>query len=117
MVQRARPQNLQNLANTLGKWLMRCARAARLPPHYEELKSIIAIEPKMSTKALDKYFSLEDPLARALVYGKEQVKSSEVNACFAVLEATSPHLRRDAPFEMLDKSLTWEKPKPSIEKG
>ncbi|MCD7449524.1 hypothetical protein HAX54_000128, partial [Datura stramonium] len=79
-------------------------------------KANIAVEPEMSTKAIEKYLSLEDPVGREFVYVKEQVKSSEVTICLAVLDATSSYLRRGAPLETLEKSLTWKKPKPPIEK-
>ncbi|MCD7448595.1 hypothetical protein HAX54_044542, partial [Datura stramonium] len=45
--------------------------AARLPPHYEELKAIMEVELEISTRALKQYLSQEDPLERALVYEKE----------------------------------------------
>ncbi|MCE0480680.1 hypothetical protein HAX54_037716, partial [Datura stramonium] len=58
----------------------------------------------------------EDPLGRALVYENEKGDILENIEYLAVLDATSPYVSREGPLETLEKPLTWENPKPSIEK-
>ncbi|MCD7464930.1 hypothetical protein HAX54_000231, partial [Datura stramonium] len=59
----------------------------------------------------------DDPLGRVLVYEEEQIKRSKKGDYLEELDATSSYVRRDIPVDILDKSLNWEKPKPSIEKA
>ncbi|MCE0481708.1 hypothetical protein HAX54_039687, partial [Datura stramonium] len=59
----------------------------------------------------------EYPLGRALVYEKEQGDGLEKIECLVLLDATDAHVSREGPLETLDKPLTWERPKPSIEKA
>ncbi|MCD7463684.1 hypothetical protein HAX54_051140, partial [Datura stramonium] len=92
-------------------------REAQWLPHYEELKTIMVVEPKMSKEALGKYLSHEDPLGRAFIHEKEKVDSLEVAECLEVLDATKSYNRRGSSLETLDRPLAWEKQKPSTEKA
>ncbi|XP_059302287.1 uncharacterized protein LOC132054261 [Lycium ferocissimum] len=92
-------------------------KATKLLAHYKELKMITVVEPELTNAELDHFFASRDPLETALMYGEDLMVDAEVEKCLGILDTLSAYLRANTPFEELDISEPWKKPKPSIKEA
>nr|XP_016441574.1 PREDICTED: uncharacterized protein LOC107767167 [Nicotiana tabacum] len=89
--------------------------ALKLPAHYEEISMISVV--KSDVTSLVPYVSPIDPLERALIGDEEDSEDEMIEEIEQVLNMSCSYVHGFGRLEQLDRPVTLNLPKPSIEKA